>query len=64
VGSEDTHVLELNNEALQAMGSSDGSQIVVVPGAGHLFEGRGQLELVAELAVEWFRAHMGPEGDE
>lgn len=64
VGSEDTHVLELNNEALQEMGSSDSSQVVVVPGAGHLFEGPRQLEHVAELAVEWFRAHMGPQGDE
>ena len=64
VGSEDTHVLELNNEALQEMGSSDSSQVVVVPGAGHLFEGLGQLERVAELAVEWFKAHMGPEGVE
>lgn len=59
-----TQVLELNNEALQMMGASDSSQIVVVPGAGHLFEGPGQLERVAELAVEWFRAHMGPGGDE
>ena len=64
VGSEDTHVLEVNNEALQEMGSSDSSQVVVVPDAGHLFEGPWQLEHVAELAVEWFRAHMGPQGDE
>jgi hypothetical protein len=46
------------------MGSSDRSQVVVVLGVGHLFEGPGQLVRVAELAVEWFRAHMGPEGDE
>jgi hydroxymethylglutaryl-CoA reductase len=58
VGGEDTHVLELNSSALQIMGASDSSQIVVVPGAGHLFEGPGQLEEVAELAVQWFRGHM------
>lgn len=62
VGSEDTHVLELNHLALQMMGASDSSQIVVVPEAGHLFEGPGQLEQVAELAVQWFRSHMGREG--
>jgi hypothetical protein len=45
-------------------GASDSSQVVVVPGAGHLFEGPGQLGRVAELTVEWFRTHMGPERDE
>lgn len=64
VGGEDTHVLEYNNVALQMMGSSDSSTIVVVPGAGHLFEGPGQLETVADLAVEWFRSRMGADGDE
>jgi putative phosphoribosyl transferase len=64
VGSEDTHVLQCNNTALQMMGASDSSQVVVVPGAGHLFEGPGQLEAVADLAVQWFRSHMGADGDE
>jgi putative phosphoribosyl transferase len=63
VGGEDTHVLELNQLALQMMGASDSSQIAVVPEAGHLFEGPGQLEQVAELAVQWFRSHMGREGE-
>lgn len=64
VGGEDTHVLDLNSAALQLMGASDSSQIVEVPGAGHLFEGPGQLERVAELAAAWFRSHMGAEGDD
>jgi hypothetical protein len=64
VGGEDTHVLQYNSTALQMMGASDSSQIVVVPGAGHLFEGPGQLEAVAELAVQWFRSHMGADGNE
>jgi len=64
VGGEDTQVLQLNNEALEMMGSSDSSQIVVVPGAGHLFEGPGQLEEVADQAVLWFRAQMGAVPDD
>lgn len=59
VGGEDGHVLELNEVALQMIGSSDSSQMVVVPGAGHLFEGQGRLEVVADAAVRFFTQHMG-----
>lgn len=31
----------------------------VVPGAGHLFEGEGELEEVAGLARDWFVDHLG-----
>jgi hypothetical protein len=31
---------------------------VWVPWAGHLFEGLGQLEAVAEAACEWFGRHL------
>ena len=32
--------------------------LVVVPGATHLFPEPGVLELVASLAAAWFRAHL------
>lgn len=59
VGGDDTHVLDLNRAALRLLGSGPDSSLVVVPHAGHLFEGPGQLELVAEHAANWFAGHLG-----
>jgi dienelactone hydrolase len=57
VGGADTVVLELNRQALAAMhGDHD---LVIVPGAGHLFEGPGELEHVAALAADWFLKRFG-----
>lgn len=56
VGSRDETVLELNRQAAEAMSAE--CRIAVVPGATHLFEEPGALELVAELAREWFGDHM------
>jgi dienelactone hydrolase len=58
VGGNDSHVLDLNRAALQVLGSAGGSALVVVPSAGHLFEGPGQLEAVAGAACEWFGRHL------
>jgi alpha-beta hydrolase superfamily lysophospholipase len=58
VGGNDYHVLDLNRTALQVLGSAGQSELVVVPQAGHLFEGPGQLEAVAEAACEWFGQHL------
>lgn len=58
VGGEDTHVMQLNKTAQQMLGSGPDSSLVVVPHAGHVFEGPGQLGVVAEQAVDWFAAHM------
>lgn len=60
VGGEDTHVLGLNKAALRLLGSGHNSKLVIVPHAGHLFEGPGQLEVVADQAAGWFAAHLGP----
>jgi putative phosphoribosyl transferase len=56
VGSEDREVLELNRLALERM--RPGNDLVVVPGATHLFEEEGALERVARLATEWFLLHL------
>jgi pimeloyl-ACP methyl ester carboxylesterase len=58
VGGNDGHVLDLNKAALQVLGSAGESELVVVPRAGHLFEGPGQLEAVADAACEWFGRHL------
>ena len=56
VGGADTEVLALNQRALSHL--TDPSELAVVPGATHLFEERGALERVSELAGNWFIAHL------
>ena len=56
VGGEDHLVLDLNHKARgQLRGPSD---LVVIPGATHLFGEPGALERVAELAGGWFAQHL------
>lgn len=57
VGSEDGPVIGMNQEAMVDLGGP--SELQLVEGAGHLFEGPGQLEEVTELAIDWFRRHLG-----
>ena len=56
VGGLDDRVLELN-EAARAQLRGE-SQLVVIPGAGHLFAEPGTLEQVASLARDWFAAYL------
>jgi len=56
VGGADYQVLELNREAYDVLTCE--KELHVVEGAGHLFEGSGQLEEVAEVAADWFAAHL------
>ncbi|MFC4541409.1 dienelactone hydrolase family protein [Halosolutus amylolyticus] len=52
VGGGDTQVLELNREAKAQLSCE--KDLHVVEGAGHLFEGEGELEEVADVAADWF----------
>ena len=56
VGSHDPQVLELNLEASSRLRCEH--QVEVVPGASHLFDEPGTLEMVAELARDWFIVHF------
>jgi putative phosphoribosyl transferase len=56
VGGRDHVVLDLNRGALAAMVCE--SDLVVVPGATHLFSEPGALEQAAQLAREWFTDHL------
>jgi putative phosphoribosyl transferase len=56
VGGADPVVLQLNEEAARLLGGPH--RLEVVPGAGHLFEEPGALEVVADLAAAWFRHHL------
>jgi putative phosphoribosyl transferase len=56
VGGEDHVVITLNHEATKQMIAP--TQLVVVPGATHLFEEQGALEQVTRLARDWFDEHV------
>ncbi len=60
VGGNDDVVIELNEQALGLLRCP--KEMVVVPGATHLFEEPGTLEEVARLAKEWFVRHLAPGG--
>ena len=57
VGGEDTGVIELNEQARDALVNCT-RELVLVPGATHLFEEPGALEQVARLAAAWFARHL------
>jgi len=57
VGGDDPVVLELNRDVLPLFRCP--VRLEVIPGATHLFEEPGALERVADLAAEWFAAHLG-----
>jgi putative phosphoribosyl transferase len=58
VGGRDFQVIELNQSALARLRCE--KQLVIVPGATHLFEEPGTLDEVARLAREWFQHHLVP----
>lgn len=66
VGSLDADVLALNRQAQKQLAGE--SELVVVPGASHLFEEPGKLDEVADAAGAWFaerfaaRRAAGPAG--
>lgn len=56
VGSLDGPVIGMNERALAALGGE--KRLVIVPGAGHLFEEPGTMEQVVRHATDWFLAHL------
>ena len=56
VGENDAPVIELNRMALVELRCE--KQLIIVPGATHLFEEPGALDEVARLACEWFERHL------
>ena len=60
VGGDDPEVIRLNREALAKLRCE--KQLVIVPGATHLFEEPGALEQVSELALNWFEKYLTRQG--
>ena len=57
VGGDDEPVIGMNEEALARLGAPV-KELVIVPGASHLFEEPGTLEEVARLAAKWFTRYL------
>jgi len=58
VGGNDQPVIEMNEDALKQIPAE--KQLVIIPGATHLFEEPGALEEVARLAKDWFINYLVP----
>jgi putative phosphoribosyl transferase len=56
VGGRDLQVLELNRAAMARIPAE--TRLEIVPGASHLFEEPGALEVVARLAQDWFLRYL------
>lgn len=59
VGGEDDACIPLNEQAASQLACEH--ELVIVPGAAHLFEEPGTLDRVAQLAREWFARHLPAE---
>jgi dienelactone hydrolase len=57
VGGNDPYVLGYNRKALTELQGP--KKLQIIPGATHLFEEKGALETVAQLAKDWFVAYLG-----
>ncbi len=58
VGAEDYEVIELNRDALEKMIHVRKKELVLIPGATHLFEEPGALEQVSKQAQHWFAQYL------
>jgi dienelactone hydrolase len=59
VGGLDRPVIDLNRAAFERLQRACRRELVVVPGATHLFEEAGALEEVAQWAGQWFVRYLG-----
>ena len=56
VGGDDDVVIDLNRKALADLRCD--KELQIIPGATHLFEEPGKLEIVADMAADWFESHV------
>lgn len=56
VGGRDYPVIDMNREAYEQMTAR--RELIIIPGATHLFEENGALDRVAELAGNWFNTYL------
>ncbi len=56
VGGNDPIVIDINQDAMKELHAE--KELVIIPGAGHLFEEPGTLEQVADLAAQWLVRYL------
>jgi putative phosphoribosyl transferase len=56
VGGNDFVVIEMNRQAMKELRSEN--RLAIIPGATHLFEEKGAIEQVAQLARDWMTLHL------
>jgi putative phosphoribosyl transferase len=56
VGGLDTTVIDINRQAAEKLNCRH--DVKIVPGASHLFEEPGKLDIVQEAAADWFMDHL------
>jgi putative phosphoribosyl transferase len=56
VGGNDRQVITLNKQAMELLNAT--KEMVIVPGATHLFEEPGALEAAARLSSKWFQKYL------
>ena len=56
VGGDDGTVIDMNRAAFDQLVRCE-KELLIVPGATHLFEEPGKMEQVASLATDWFTRH-------
>lgn len=56
VGALDTTAIKLNREAAAKLTCHH--QIKIIPGASHLFEEPGKLDIVQQAAASWFTDYL------
>ncbi len=57
VGGEDAPIQQLNDRTMRRLRCE--KELVVIPGASHLFEEPGTLESVARRTADWFDRYLG-----
>lgn len=58
VGSSDPQTIYWNQKALHELKQVTNKRLVLVQGAGHLFEEEGRLEELAQHAASWFELYL------
>jgi len=59
VGSNDPQTINWNQNAMQQIKQVTNKRLLLVQGAGHLFEEQGKIEEVAKHAASWFESYCG-----
>lgn len=58
VGSEDTGIINLSKRTLNVLNHEWNNNLVLIPGATHLFEETGKIEQVGRIAAGWFKNQL------